>query len=98
MRVSAKLALGRLPQTKEAIQITDMKADRAYGEGDPLRVATVDLSGAQTLLCVPMLKENQLVGAIVIYRQEARQLEPRAFRLDSGRRFGPDEGRREVRV
>ena len=72
MRVSAKLALGRLPQTKEAIQITDMKADRAYGEGDPLRVATVDLGGAQTLLCVPMLKENQLVGAIVIYRQEAR--------------------------
>jgi signal transduction histidine kinase len=72
VRVSAKLALGRLPQTKEAIQITDMKADRAYGEGDPLRVATVDLGGAQTLLCVPMLKENQLVGAIVIYRQEAR--------------------------
>ena len=72
MRVSTKLALGRLPQTKEAIQITDMKADRAYGEGDPLRVATVDLGGAQTLLCVPMLKENQLVGAIVIYRQEAR--------------------------
>jgi signal transduction histidine kinase len=72
VRVSTKLALGRLPQTKEAIQITDMKADRAYGEGDPLRVATVDLGGAQTLLCVPLLKENQLVGAIVIYRQEAR--------------------------
>jgi signal transduction histidine kinase/putative methionine-R-sulfoxide reductase with GAF domain len=72
VRVSTKLALGRLPQTKEAIQITDLKADRAYGEGDPLRVATVDLGGAQTLLCVPMLKENQLVGAIVIYRQEAR--------------------------
>jgi GAF domain-containing protein len=72
VRVSTKLALGRLPQTKEVIQITDMKADRAYGEGDPLRVATVDLGGAQTLLCVPMLKENQLVGAIVIYRQEVR--------------------------
>jgi class 3 adenylate cyclase/putative methionine-R-sulfoxide reductase with GAF domain len=71
-RVSTKLALGRLPQTKEAVQITDMKADRAYGEGDPLRVATVDLGGAQTLLCVPMLKEDQLIGAIVIYRQEAR--------------------------
>jgi GAF domain-containing protein len=72
VRVSTKLALGRLPQTKEVIQITDMKADRAYGEGDPLRVATVDLGGAQTLLCVPMLKENQLIGAIVIYRQEVR--------------------------
>jgi GAF domain-containing protein len=72
VRVTTKLALGRLPQTKEAIQITDLKADRAYGEGDPLRVATVDLGGAQTLLCVPMLKENLLVGAIVIYRQETR--------------------------
>src|SRR5262249_11733961 len=72
VRVTTKLALGRLPQTKEAIQITDLKADRAYGEGDPLRVATVDLGGAKTLLCVPMLKENLLVGAIVIYRQETR--------------------------
>src|SRR5262249_21830645 len=54
------------------IEITDLKADRAYGEGDPLRVATVDLGGAQTLLCVPMLKENLLAGAIVIYRQETR--------------------------
>ena len=52
VRVSTKLALGRLPQTKEVVQITNMKADRAYGEGDPLRVATVDLGGAQTLLCV----------------------------------------------
>jgi len=72
VRVSTKLALGRLPQTKEVVQITDMKADSAYLDGDPLRVATVDLGGAQTLLCVPMLKENQLVGAIVIYRQEKR--------------------------
>jgi GAF domain-containing protein len=72
VRVSTKLALGRLPQTKEVIQVTDMKGDRAYTEGDPLRVATVDLGGAQTLLCVPMLKENQFIGAIVIYRQEAR--------------------------
>jgi signal transduction histidine kinase len=72
VRASTKLALGRLPQTKEVIQITDMKADPAYGDGDPLRVATVELGGAQTLLCVPMLKENRLVGAIVIYRQEVR--------------------------
>jgi GAF domain-containing protein len=72
VRASMKLALGRLPLTKEVIQITDMKADPAYGDGDPLRVATVELGGAQTLLCVPMLKENRLVGAIVIYRQEVR--------------------------
>jgi signal transduction histidine kinase len=73
MRVSPKLALGRLARTKQVIQLTDIKADPAYyTERDPLRVATVELGGARTLLCVPMLKEDQFVGAIVIYRQEVR--------------------------
>src|SRR5262249_20302490 len=81
VRVSTKLALGRLLQTKEVVQITDMKADRAYGEGDPLRVASVDLGGAQTLLCVPMLKENQLIGAIVIYRKEVRPFSEKQIEL-----------------
>jgi signal transduction histidine kinase len=31
-----------------------------------------DFAGARTLLSVPMLKENNFVGAIVIYRQEVR--------------------------
>src|SRR5262249_935821 len=56
--------------TKQAIQITDLKAEPGYG--DQLRVATVEFGGARTLLAVPMLKENQFVGAIVIYRQEVR--------------------------
>ena len=73
IRVSPKLALGRLAHTKQVIQLTDIKADPAYyTERDPLRVATVELGGARTLLCVPMLKEDQFVGAIVIYRQEVR--------------------------
>jgi signal transduction histidine kinase len=73
IRVSPKLALGRLARTKQVIQLTDIKADPAYyTERDPLRVATVELGGARTLLCVPMLKEDQFVGAIVIYRQEVR--------------------------
>src|SRR5262249_28884946 len=46
------------------------KAEPGYD--DPLRIASVELGGARTLLAVPMLKENHLVGAIVIYRQEVR--------------------------
>src|SRR6516164_7852229 len=70
IRPNPELALGRLPHTKQAIQITDLKAEPGYG--DQLRVASVELGGARTLLAVPMLKENQFVGAIVIYRQEVR--------------------------
>ena len=38
----------------------------------PAVVAIADLAGARTILNVPMLKEDVLVGAIAIYRQEVR--------------------------
>jgi signal transduction histidine kinase len=64
--------LGRMASTKQAFQIPDLTVERAYLERDPLRVATVDLAGARSFLGVPMLKDDDLVGAIVIYRQEVR--------------------------
>ena len=39
---------------------------------DPAVVGLADVAGARTLLIVPMLKENTLVGTIAIYRQEVR--------------------------
>ena len=81
IRPSPKLALGRLPHTKQTVQITDIKADPAYAEHDPLRVATVEFGGARTLLAVPMLKEDQFVGAIVIYRQEVQPFPDKQIEL-----------------
>ena len=46
---------------------------QAYLDGDPRVVALADLGGARTILIVPMLKEDVLVGAIAIYRQEVRR-------------------------
>src|SRR5262249_16964011 len=37
-----------------------------------LVVESVEVGGARTTVCVPMLKDNELVGAIVIFRQEVR--------------------------
>src|SRR6516162_9586646 len=75
--------LGRLASTKRVVHVADLKAEQAYLDRDPLRVATVDGAGARTGLEVPMLKENKLVGAIVIYRQQVRPFSDRQIELVS---------------
>ena len=72
IRPGPKTGLARLARTKQVSHIPDLKADTTYTEGDPLRVVTVEQAGARSLLAVPMLKETELIGAIVIYRQELR--------------------------
>jgi GAF domain-containing protein len=64
--------LTRLIRTKEIIHIADVRTERCYIEGDPTFSELVDVAGARTLLVVPMLKENELVGAFAIYRREVR--------------------------
>src|SRR5262245_8843053 len=64
--------LGQTMLTKETVHIPDVVKGPAYAEGDPGRVATVDLGGVRTALVVPMLKDGDLVGAFVIYRQVVR--------------------------
>ena len=63
--------LGRVAATKQVVQVEDIRADPAY-TGDPTRSSLLDLSGARTMLNVPMLKDDELVGQIAIYRQEVR--------------------------
>ena len=64
--------LTRLTRTKEVIHIGDVRTERCYIESDPTFSELVDVAGARTLLVVPMLKENELIGAFAIYRQEVR--------------------------
>ena len=72
IRPNPKIAVGRVLISKQVEQVVDLAADAAYIEGDPLRVALVEVAGARTLVVVPMLKDNTLMGAISIYRQEAQ--------------------------
>ena len=74
-------ALGRLVQTKQAVHIEDVMADRAYLERDPIRVAAVDLGGVRTVLGVPMLKDNEVIGAIGIFREIVRPFTDRHIGL-----------------
>jgi GAF domain-containing protein len=49
-----------------------MLKDEAYVENDPLARSVVDIAGIRTLLTVPMLKENEAIGVVTIYRKEVR--------------------------
>jgi GAF domain-containing protein len=68
----AQLPLARVARTKAVVHIPDLAADEAYLDRDPRMIALVDSGGARSLLTVPMLKEQELVGAIAIYRREVR--------------------------
>jgi two-component system, NtrC family, sensor kinase len=71
-RVRPNSPLGRLAATRELQHIADVRHDEAYVERQPATVALAELAGARTLLVVPMLKEDKLVGSFGIYRQEVR--------------------------
>ncbi len=73
--------LTRLTRIKEVIHIADVRTERAYTEHDPTFSELVDVAGARTLLLVPMLKENDLVGAFAIYRVEVRPFTDKQIEL-----------------
>jgi transcriptional regulator with GAF, ATPase, and Fis domain len=75
LREFPHLPLARLARTKAVQHVADLTRERAYIERDPLMVALVESSGARSLLCIPMLKEEDVIGAIVIYYQEPRPLD-----------------------
>ena len=81
IRPNPNTGLGRIVREKQMFHIPDLKADAAYAARDPLRVATVEQAGARSFVGVPMLKEDKLVGAIVIYRQEVRPFTERQIEL-----------------
>jgi GAF domain-containing protein/anti-sigma regulatory factor (Ser/Thr protein kinase) len=72
----------RAASTRQPVQIADIRAEPAYTK-DPMRYAVLDLAGARTMLSVPMLKEDTLVGMIGIYRQEVRPFTDKQVELVS---------------
>lgn len=58
-----------------------MASDRAYIEHDPGVVPLVESAGARTIIGVPMLKDNEVVGAIAVFRQEVRPFTDKQIEL-----------------
>jgi signal transduction histidine kinase/CheY-like chemotaxis protein/uncharacterized protein (UPF0335 family) len=65
-------SLWRAANTRKIAQIVDVTIEKGYVERDPFVVSAVDLGGYRAVLSVPMLKEDNLIGVISIFRQEVR--------------------------
>jgi class 3 adenylate cyclase len=74
IRPPPQTTLARAMATKQPVQIADIVNEPHYFDvpSGYSAVVLTKLSGARTVLTVPMLKENELIGAIVIYRTEVR--------------------------
>ena len=71
-RPHPRSGIAEVIRTKQPVQINDMRMAPAYLEGDWNVRAIVDMGGARTMLLVPMLKDDALVGLIGIYHKEVR--------------------------
>src|SRR4029077_4022295 len=58
-------------RTKQTSHIKDIRGLDAYANRDPFVLGGAE-DGIRTLLVVPMLKENELIGVMGIYRKEVR--------------------------
>jgi GAF domain-containing protein len=64
--------LAELVATRRTVHTPDIMLDKGYVDRNPIIVSSVELGGFRTVLAVPMLKDEKLVGCITIYRQEVR--------------------------
>jgi class 3 adenylate cyclase len=74
-------ATDRMAAAKSVVHVVDMATEQAYAERDPTTVAAVELGRVRTLLAVPMLKENELLGGLTLCRQEVRPFTDKQIEL-----------------
>src|SRR3974377_457600 len=74
-------SLGRAARTKQAAHVLDSTKRESYVRRDPFVVAGAELGSYRTILSVPMLKEDKLIGAITIYRQEVRPFSEKQIKV-----------------
>ena len=74
--------IGDMLKANAVIHIADLARDERYiQKRDPEVVAAVELGGIRTFVAVPMLKDEKLIGAVILYRQEVRPFSDKQIEL-----------------
>ncbi len=76
--------IDRMVETKAPVHFTDVAAGETYRtRRDPGAVDAVELGGVRTVVAVPMLKEDDLVGSFTLYRNQPRPFTEKQIALVS---------------
>ena len=73
--------LGRMLRGERVVVVLDAADDEPYRAGDPLRRAYVELGGARSAVNVALLKDDQLLGTLTVYRKEVRPFSDKQIAL-----------------
>jgi len=73
--------LAQLIESRSPVHIADLAAHQAYLRRDPLFVALVELAGVRTYLAVPLVKDDKLIGALGINREQVQPFTDRQIDL-----------------
>jgi signal transduction histidine kinase len=65
-------AMAVVLRDKRVVQIEDLRNHIGYLDRGPAAVELVEFGGARTIVVVPMLRDNEVIGVITVYRQEVR--------------------------
>ena len=71
----------QLVNSGSPVQIADLAADQIYLRQDPVFVALVELADVRTGLFVPLRKDNELFGALVMCREQVQPFTDRQIDL-----------------
>jgi signal transduction histidine kinase len=80
-RPDADSPTGRMIASKAVTQVADLAAEQGYADRIPIFVEGVEIGGVRTLLSVPMVRQNELIGAFTVYRQEVRPFTDKQIEL-----------------